>query len=226
MSAKQMPKGVRYGESVFDVLYLLFDLIAGIVFLVHGAQNSLFCLWALLVLLLGGGDAFHLLPRVRMHLRGREARTEAWLGIGTAVTSVMMTAFYLVLFAVWQRLYPELHVPAAVTGLLWACALVRIVLCLCPQNRWTTGGNARWALLRNLPFAVIGVVTVALFAWSGGAHGYGLGPMAAAVALSFVCYFAVVLGAKRKPMLGMLMMPKTLMYIWMLAMGLRLIGRL
>ncbi len=28
---KQSPAGMRYGESAFDILYLLFDLIAGII---------------------------------------------------------------------------------------------------------------------------------------------------------------------------------------------------
>ena len=38
------------------------------------------------------------------------------------------------------------------------------------------------------------------------------------IIISFGCYLAVVLGARKHPKLGMLMMPKTLAYVWMLLM--------
>lgn len=41
--------------------------------------------------------------------------------------------------------------------------------------------------------------------------------LAVLVAVSFVCYMIVVLGARKKPMLGMMMIPKTICYIWMIA---------
>lgn len=47
-------------EVVFDLSYLLFDLIAGILFLRYSKGNSLFILYGILTLNLCGGDAFHL----------------------------------------------------------------------------------------------------------------------------------------------------------------------
>ncbi len=44
--------------------------------------------------------------------------------------------------------------------------------------------------------------------------------------ISFACYLPVVIWGKRHPAVGMLMMPKTLAYVWMIALGLSLIGRL
>ena len=44
--------------------------------------------------------------------------------------------------------------------------------------------------------------------------------MSIAIIISFACYFPVVLWAKKKPAVGMLMMPKTVAYIWMICMGL------
>ena len=61
-----------------------------------------------------------------------------------------------------------------------------------------------------------------LFAKSGSA--YGLGYMVPAILISFACYLPVTLLAKKKPAVGMLMVPKTLAYVWMLCMGLRLIS--
>ena len=86
-------------------------------------------------------------------------------------------------------------------------------------------GNLKWGVYRNLPFAVTGLCLVILFFLSGDTGGYGLGLMFVAIIISFVCCFPVVLLAKKKPMVGMLMMPKTMAYIWMIAMGLGLIGK-
>ena len=49
--------------------------------------------------------------------------------------------------------------------------------------------------------------------------------MSVAITVSFACCFPVVLPAKKKPMIGMLMIPKTMVYIWMISMGLGLIGK-
>ena len=47
--------------------------------------------------------------------------------------------------------------------------------------------------------------------------------LALLVALSFACYMGVVLYAHEKPMMGMLMIPKTICYICLIA---NLLGRL
>ena len=53
------------------------------------------------VLILGCGDAFHLVPRVLNYFVG--ADFTAWLGIGKLVTSVTMTVFYVLLYFVWSE---------------------------------------------------------------------------------------------------------------------------
>ncbi len=49
-------------EAFFDGAYLLFDLVAAIIFFMHGHQSIVFTMYGCLALLLGGGDAFHLIP--------------------------------------------------------------------------------------------------------------------------------------------------------------------
>lgn len=44
-----------------------------------------------------------------------------------------------------------------------------------------------------------------------------------AIILSFGCYIPVTLFSKKKPMVGLLMIPKTCAYMWMIAMGLQLL---
>lgn len=49
--------------------------------------------------------------------------------------------------------------------------------------------------------------------------------MSVAIVLSFACCFPMVLLAKKKPMVGMLMIPKLLAYIRMIGMGLGPMGK-
>ena len=54
---------MKYGESTFDILYLLFAVISGCVML-RQAKNKTEKQMGLAALILGCGDAFHLVPRV------------------------------------------------------------------------------------------------------------------------------------------------------------------
>ena len=52
------PKMPDRMEAVFDAAYLVFDLIAGILFFTMAQGRSLFILYGVLTLTLCGGDAF------------------------------------------------------------------------------------------------------------------------------------------------------------------------
>lgn len=54
-------------EAVFDVAYLIFDLIAAMLFFFFSQGKTLFILYGILTLTLCGGDAFHLVPSVLYH---------------------------------------------------------------------------------------------------------------------------------------------------------------
>jgi hypothetical protein len=221
---RRMPE---IGESVFDIGYLLFDLIAAVLFFTKADGRQLFYLYGTLTLLLGGGDAFHLIPRVDRALRGSTPSTEKRLGFGLAVSSVTMTVFYILLMYIWMATFPGLTVPPILFVLVWGTALLRIILCLFPQNNWLhREGNPRWSFYRNAPFAVTGICLIILYLISGNTGNYGLWKMAPAIIGSFACYLPVTVWAKKKPMIGMLMIPKTCMYIWMITMGLGLLGKI
>ena len=84
-------------EAVFDISYLLFDLIAAVLFFVLSKGNSLFVLYGILTLTLCGGDAFHLVPRVIRAFRGSSDKIKKQLGMGLQISSVTMTVFYILL---------------------------------------------------------------------------------------------------------------------------------
>ena len=85
-------------EAIFDVCYLSFDLIAGILFFVFSKGNILFILYGILTLTLCGGDAFHLILRVKRALKGSNDKIKRQLGLGLQISSITMTVCYIILF--------------------------------------------------------------------------------------------------------------------------------
>lgn len=202
-------------ESLFDVGYLVFAILTGVTLLQRGRGAKLVTLFGLMSLILGGGDAFHLVPRVMNYWM--EGDFTAALGIGTLITSITMTVFYLMLEYA-RRIRYGVTGEKGVLQLLWILTALRIALCLFPQNHWTSPDSpVSWGIIRNIPFVVMGTVTIALWLRSA-AKDKPLRAMWLAITLSFLFYLPVVLFADAVPMVGMLMLPKTIMYIWMLLM--------
>lgn len=211
--------GMRIGESIFSICYLLFDVVAGIIFLQNSSDN-LFLLYGIMTLLLGFGDAFHLVPRVIKNIKCESAKVTWWMNFGLAITSVTMTVFYIILFYIWKIVNGSPAIPDIVPILIWCTALSRIIICLLPQNDWLNNGNKQLSLYRNIIFAITGAIEVILFLISGGTYNI---TMAICIFFSFLFYIPVTLFAKEKPMIGILMIPKTVMYIIMISLGLAML---
>lgn len=210
-------------EVIFDLAYLAFLVAAIAVFFAHRTQNGVFGCWCAAAVLLFCGDSCHLLPRVRRALHGETERVRKLLGAGLAVSSVCVTAFYLALTTVWLELFPLTGLSRVLIAVLLCSAVFRIAVCLFPQNHWIRGPRTRfWSLLRNIPFCVTGLCAAVLFGLSDPAA--GLRAIWAAIAVSFVCYMPVTVLSGKYPKIGMLMIPKTCAYIWVLALGLHQIA--
>ena len=211
-------------EAIFDVAYLIFDLIAALLFFFFSQGNPLFILYGILTLTLCGGDAFHLVPRILRAVRGSNDKIKRQLGIGLQVSSITMTVFYIILMYIWKLTFPELAVPGSIEAVVWISAIVRIVICLFPRNNWCSEeGNLKLSVIRNAVFAVTGIGIIILSAMSGNTYGYHMTRMVAAIIISFGCYLPVTLFSKTKPKVGLLMIPKTCAYMWIIAMGLQLL---
>ena len=202
-------------ESIFDICYLIFAIISGIMLLVksNGKKDIRYFGW--MTLLLGCGDAFHLIPRVLNYWTDADYTTA--LGIGKLITSVTMTAFYLLMeYARRDRYHVQGENPLLIS--VWALSICRIALCCFPQNEWTSAEpSLPWGIFRNIPFAILGVLTVVLW-FRSAKQDTTFKWMWLAVTLSFLFYILVVLFAQSIPLIGMLMLPKTCMYIWMIVM--------
>lgn len=209
-------------EVVFDMFYLIAGTTIGLLLLVNPGRDQAARTFAgIMALLLVGGDSFHLVPRIRMSLAGDGTSLRTTLGRGKQITSITMTVFYLFLWHIGSMEYqPE-------NGRFWTISIyilatIRTFLCLLPQNKWTDRHPPlSWAIWRNIPFIVQGMMVALLFVFGRNASP-GLENMYLAIILSFVCYVPVVVWSNTHPKIGMLMLPKTCAYLWMLCMCLSL----
>lgn len=209
-------------ETLFDIVYLSTVITLGYRMIRGGKGQKQYLLFGIMAVVLGCGDAFHLIPRaVALCTTGLESYPAA-LGVGKLVTSITMTVFYLLLYYVWRARY-RIAGRAGLTAAVWALSLSRILLCLAPQNRWTSAdAPLSWGIYRNIPFALLGLLIVLLFYRSAKRHGdRAFRFLWLAVLLSFAFYLPVVLFADALPPVGMLMIPKTCVYVWMVVMGFR-----
>lgn len=207
-------------ETIFDVVYLCGVITAGIIMMVKGRKNSLVKLFGFMAVLLGAGDSFHLVPRMyALWTTGLEANAAA-LGVGKLITSVTMTVFYLILYYIWRERY-HIKGRTGLTVTIWALTAIRIALCALKGNRWLDFNQPLfYGILRNIPFAIMGIIIIVIFIQEiKKTDDKVFRFMPLAVILSFGFYIPVVLFSSAVPLLGMLMVPKTLAYVWVVAMG-------
>lgn len=208
-------------EAAFDIGYLLAALVFSFVLLLSGGGNPARLLAGGMALILVSGDAFHLVPRILVILTGEEERLRIALGWGKQITSITMTFFYLLLWEVARlAFYPAGG--GVWPYLIYSLAALRILLCLLPQNGWQERyPPQQWGIRRNVPFFLLGIA-IAGFFFAQRKAAPGLSWMWLAILLSFAFYLPVVLWSNQNPKVGMLMLPKTCAYLWMLAMCLSL----
>lgn len=209
-------------ELIFDAAYLATAMTVGILLIVKG-KEKFFKMFGIMAVVLASGDAFHLVPRVIALLTTGLEANAFWLGLGKLITSVTMTGFYIILyFIIESQLRPDNKNKIFYRVLLFVMAAARIILCAFPQNNWFEAeGSLLFGILRNIPFAIIGIEIIALcfMTWKKlSDRDYLL--MAIMVILSFGFYIPVVIWADTVPIIGVLMIPKTLAYVGVVLIGL------
>ncbi|SCW48231.1 hypothetical protein SAMN02910456_01323 [Ruminococcaceae bacterium YRB3002] len=211
---------MKYGESAFDIIYLLFAVTAGVIVLIR-RKDSIGRLMGSSALILGAGDAFHLVPRVLNYFV--EDDLTVWLGTGKLVTSITMTIFYVLLFFLHTRLFnrEDNGRDRICMAVLLLVAALRTVICLLPGNDWINGGSSVfWGILRNIPFVIIGIIIVIIY-FKTREKNRNFRRVWIYISLSFLFYIPVAVAASLLPVLGMLMLPKTICYMLILGVFLK-----
>lgn len=207
-------------ETLFDVVYLVSVVTIGILMIKKCRGNMQYKLFGIMAVTLGVGDSFHLVPRaIALCTTGLDNYTVP-LGVGKLITSITMTIFYILLYYVWRLRY-HIEGKQKLTWAVYLLAAVRVILCLFPQNRWTSAeAPLSWGIYRNIPFALLGLIVIIIFyksAKENEDHAFRF--MWLTIVLSFGFYIPVVLWADTIPVIGMLMIPKTCAYVWTVLIG-------
>jgi FtsH-binding integral membrane protein len=167
--------------------------------------------WAFFLLALG--DTGHVGFRVAAYALGGLEQNGLLVGVGALATAVTVTFFYVVMLYIWKERFDGKF--GRLEYILLASVPVRMIVMAFPQNDW---GNpvppAFWGPFRNLFLVILGVGVLylylrdsirtrdRLFRWMG-----------YCVFFSYLFYTPVILFARDLPIVGMLMIPKTIMYV-------------
>lgn len=124
-------------ETLFDAVYLITVITLGIIMITKSKERKEYKLFGIMAVILGCGDAFHLIPRAYSLCTDGLAAHTAALGVGKLITSITMTIFYLILFEIWKMRYHKADTKS-LNFAMYGLALIRIILCLLPQNKWAS----------------------------------------------------------------------------------------
>ena len=203
-------------EPLFDVAYLGIIIGLGLRLLLERDRQAKN--FGIMAMILGLGDAFHLLPRIVGNLTENGLNQYIFfLSWGEFVTSITMTFFYILFYHYYRKLSGDYERKKC--SMIYILAVIRVILILLPQNQWGTRGNYWFGILRNIPFAIMGIL---LICWTWQYRNKdGLKHTSILISLSFLFYLPVVVGARFIPVLGVFMIPKTVAYVLLVVTGFR-----
>ena len=207
-------------EPIFHVVYLTTVISLGIIMIRKSKDNQYFKMFGFMSLILGLGDSFHLIPRIYALLTTGLENNAAALGFGKLVTSITMTIFYLILYKIWKMRF-DIKNSKLLDITMYLLSAIRIILCLFPQNDWFVNNPPlSWGIYRNIPFAIMGIIMIyLLYSYGAKNNDKDYKNLGIAVFLSFAFYAPVVLWASENFFVGMLIIPKTLAYVWVVLIG-------
>ena len=207
-------------EPIFHVVYLTTVITLGIKMISKAKNDKYFKLFGIMSVILGVGDSFHLIPRIYALLTTGLENHAVSLGFGKLVTSITMTIFYLILYKIWKIRF-DVKNSKALDATMYVLATLRIILCLFPQNKWFINNPpVSWGIYRNIPFAIMGIIMIyLLYSYGAKNNDRDYKNLGIAVLLSFGFYAPVVIWASENFLVGMLMIPKTLAYVWVILIG-------
>lgn len=210
-------------ETVFAIAYLSTVIILGIIMLRRSEKLSVTWLYGIMAVTLGFGDMFHMIPRCYALLTSGMEAHAVILGIGKLITSITMTLFYVLLYLVWRKRY-NIQGKNVLSAVVYFLAAARAALCLFPQNNWLSlDAPVLWGIYRNIPFTILGIIIIVLFfKYAKLNNDKHFKNIWLAVTLSFAFYIPVVLFARAYPIVGILMIPKTCAYVWVVVLGYKL----
>ncbi len=212
-------------EISFNILYLI--VIWGLVIGMFRKRSQMQAtdrviaqgfLWAFFLLALG--DTGHVGFRVWAYALGDLTSSVTvfgipigLVGVGALSTAYTVTLFYVLMLVIWKQ---RTHKPYTWFGwLLFTAAGIRLVLMALPGNQWNSVVPPQpMSLYRNALLTIQGLGVAFLILRDARTEQDALfTKIGIFILLSYAFYIPVILFVQKVPMIGMLMIPKTLMYV-------------
>ncbi|MDY3903281.1 DUF2871 family protein [Peptoniphilus sp.] len=190
-------------EIFFDGFYLSLIIFLGIRMLL--IENNDSKILGSMALLLGLGDSFHLVPRIIANVSENGFIENSFgLFLGTRVSAITMSVFYL-LFYYYIKKKNNMQRKELDTFLI-LLFVIRIATVIISFNH-----SEEMDLISNVPFVLMGIIDILLLFKNKNIKEFK--NLYIYVLFSFLFYVPVVLLKNVYPIIGMLMMPKTIMYV-------------
>lgn len=174
--------------------------------------------WAFTLLALG--DTGHVGFRVLAYAQGNlEATITIFglelglVGLGALSTAVTVTFFYVLMLEVWRTRFGKKY--GWFEYLLLAAAGARLLIMIPAANQWNnTVPPQPWSLYRNLPLMILGLgVAYLLLRDARRAQDRAFTWIGVMILVSYALYIPMILFVQQVPLIGMLMIPKTMAYV-------------
>lgn len=205
---------MQYLEVLFDISYLIAVFVFG--FLLFKSSSKQKKTFGVMAFILGIGDTFHLVPRIIGHLTTGLDDYTFYLGLGSMITSVTMTAFYFLLYRDYEETFN--HKIRVNQVVIYGLLAVKFIITFFPQNNWfTMDASYLFGIVRNVPFILMGAYLVTLIFINAYKENNALYKIIGfGITASFLFYMPVIFFVDFVPALGALMMPKTVAYLYVI----------
>ena len=208
------------GEITFDLIYLTFIWI--IVALMYQKRKkvqqdewSIASKMLIGFFLLALGDTGHVGFRLVAFASGGLEQNAMLIGLGALSTAITIGILYMILLEIW-RIHFNKPKNTLFYGLL-GVGIIRYVIFIFPQNEWgSIIAPLEWSLARNIPLMIQGIgVAILILIEARKQDDKTFRNLAYCIFISYMFYLPVILFVQITPMIGMLMIPKTIAYMIM-----------
>ena len=132
------------------------------------------------------------------------------VGAGALATAVTVTFLYMLFLDIW-RVQSGKKINAVYIILMLA-GIIRLIIFFLPQNKWGSSVPPfEWGIIRNTGLTVLGLGVALLYIFQLNQSLFKR--LGIYILLSYGFYIPVILFVRDIPVIGMLMIPKTIMYI-------------
>ena len=159
------------------------------------------------------GDLGHVGARLIALFSGDVDLNYVVLGIGTLVESVGLIFLFMIYTDAWRIHFDRQK--SLLFKVLVGVGIVGLIIFIFPQNQWTAPtAPYEWQVIRNIPWVLQGIVlSILIFRDARATDDKQLVKIGIYIFLSFFFYTPVLFFGELAPMLGMLMIIGTIVYM-------------